>query len=39
MIEIIGIVSAIGMIIALIALLVVKLSQLISNLIKKGKKK
>lgn len=39
MIEIIGVVSAIGMIIALTALLTVKLSQLVSNLINKRKKK
>lgn len=39
MIEIIGVVSAVGMIIALTALLAVKLSQLVSNLINKRKKK
>lgn len=39
MIEIIGIISAIGMIIALTVLLAVKLSHLIFNLINKRKKK
>lgn len=39
MIEIIGVVSAVGMIIALIAFLTVELSQLVSNLINKRKKK
>ena len=39
MIEIIGVISAVGMIIATIALLAVELSQLVSNLINKRKKK
>ena len=39
MIEIIGIISAVGMIIALTALLAVKISQLVYILINKRKKK